>query len=111
MLLKFSISVLAAAAFIAVQPLVDDDVLEPSVENEVVHALDAAPANPPQCAIPREEAVSALVGTNRLTATERAIRLVSSQPRARFMFCIAAPEAPVPRLSNLATRMTRSSLP
>ena len=79
MLLKFSVPVLAAAAFIALQPLVDDDVLEPSVENEVVHALDSAPTNPSPCAIPREEAVAALIGTNRLTATECAIKLVSSQ--------------------------------
>ena len=79
MLLKFSFPVLAAAAFLVAQPLVDEDVLEPSVENEVVHALARAPTNPPPCAVSRAEAVAALLGTDRLDATARAIRLVSSQ--------------------------------
>jgi hypothetical protein len=77
--LKLSIPAIAAAAFMVAQPLVDEDVLEPSVENEVDHALRIAPTNAPPCAISREDAVAALVGTNRLSATERAIRLVSAQ--------------------------------
>jgi len=79
MFLKLSLPFVAAAAFMVAQPLVDEDVLEPSIENEVFHALDIAPTNAPPCAISRDEAVAALVGTNRLSATERAIRLVSSQ--------------------------------
>ena len=77
--LKLSVPVLAAAAFMVAQPLVDEDVLEPSVENEVAHALAMAPTNHPPCAVSREEAVAALLGTNRLDATARAVRLVSSQ--------------------------------
>jgi hypothetical protein len=79
MLLKLSVPVLAAAAFLVAQPLVDEDVLEPSVENEVVHALAMAPTNPPPCAVSRADAVAELLGTNSPSATERAIRLVSCQ--------------------------------
>jgi len=79
MFLKLSLPLVAAAAFMVAQPLVDEDVLEPSLENEVLHALDIAPTNAPPCAMSSGEAVAALVGTNRISATERAIRLISSQ--------------------------------
>lgn len=68
------------ALVITAQPLVDDDVLEPSVQNEVDHALDVAPTNGAavtQAAIDFCE----LYKTNGMSATERAIALVSSQRR------------------------------
>ena len=49
--------------------------------------------------------------------TERASRanytspVVSSIPRTMFMFCTAAPEAPLPRLSKSAVTVVCSSLP
>ena len=77
--LRLAFAAVAGAAFMTVQPIADEDVLEPSVENEVVHALGAAPTNAAPCAVGREEAVKLLAGTNRLSATELAIKLVSSQ--------------------------------
>lgn len=89
------LSILAAA--LVAQPLVNEDVLEPSVENEVVHALARAPqeAAMPQCAAtskcaatPKGDATLLSraeklylhsFATNGLSATDRAIRLVSSQ--------------------------------
>ena len=68
----------ALAAAITAQPLVDADVLEPSVLNEVDHALGRAPTNEVQVS---EASVdfAALWATNGASATERAIALVSSQ--------------------------------
>jgi len=64
--------VLALAAVITAQPLVNEDVLEPSVMNEVEHAIARAPTNaPPTELLP--------VSTNGLSCTQLAIRLVSSQ--------------------------------
>ena len=37
--------------------------------------------------------------------------MVSSTPRSIFIFCIAAPDAPLPKLSNLETSKILSSLP
>jgi sugar phosphate isomerase/epimerase len=68
----------ALAAAITAQPLVDADVLEPSVLNEVDHALGRAPTNE----VPVSEAsvgFAALWATNGASTTERAIALVSSQ--------------------------------
>lgn len=68
----------ALAAAITAQPLVDADVLEPSVLNEVDHALGRAPTND----VPVSEAsvdFAALWATNGASTTERAIALVSSQ--------------------------------
>ena len=63
---------LAFAAVITAQPLVNEDVLEPSVRNEVRHALSIAPTNAP--------AATALpVATNGLNRTQIAIGLVSAQ--------------------------------
>ena len=60
------------AAVITAQPLVNEDVLEPSVRNEVCHALSIAPTNaPPATRLP--------VPTNGLNRTQLAIRLVSAQ--------------------------------
>ena len=63
---------LAFAAVLTAQPLVNEEVLEPSVRNEVRHALAVAPTNAP--------AATALpVGTNGLNRTQVAIALVSAQ--------------------------------
>ena len=63
---------LAFAAVLTAQPLVNEDVLEPSVRNEVRHALSVAPTNaPPATALP--------VSTNGLNRTQIAIGLVSAQ--------------------------------
>ena len=63
---------LAFAAVLTAQPLVNEDVLEPSVRNEVRHALAVAPTNAP--------AATALpVDTNGLDRTQIAIGLVSAQ--------------------------------
>ena len=62
----------AFAAVITAQPLVNEDELEPSVRNEVRHALSVAPTNvPPATALP--------IPTNGLNRTQIAIGLVSAQ--------------------------------
>ena len=53
--------VLVIAAVITAQPLVNEDVLEPSVRNEVCHALSLAPTNAPAAAL-----TARLVGTSRI---------------------------------------------
>lgn len=68
----------ADAAFITAQPLVDEDVLEPSVQNEVDHALALAPTNEVEVS-EASVAFASLWATNGASATERAIALVSSQ--------------------------------
>ena len=60
------------AAVITAQPLVNEDVLEPSVRNEVRHALSLAPTNTPAATL-------LPVPTNGLNRTQLAIRLVSAQ--------------------------------
>lgn len=68
------IAISTFAATVVVQPLVDSDVLEPSVLNEVEHALSRAP----DCAT--TNAVRALpFSTNGMSRTDIAIRLVSEQ--------------------------------
>ena len=63
---------LAFAAVLTAQPLVNEEVLEPSVCNEVRHALAVAPTNAP--------AATALpVATNGLNRTQIAVGLVSAQ--------------------------------
>ena len=63
---------LAFAAVLTAQPLVNEEVLEPSVRNEVRHALAVAPTNAP--------AVTVLpIATNGLNRTQIAIGLVSAQ--------------------------------
>ena len=62
----------ALAVAISANPLANEDVLEPSILNEVEHAIARAPTNPPPCASWRPF-------TNSVSATETAIRLVSSQ--------------------------------
>ena len=62
----------ALAVTITAQPLVNEDVLEPSVRNEVRHALSLAPTNTPPAMIPP-------AWTNGQNRTQIAIRLVSAQ--------------------------------
>lgn len=68
------------ALTVAFQPLPDPEVLEPSVRNEVDHAIGAAPA----AALAAAQAPGALAGasffpTNGVSATDAAIALVSTQ--------------------------------
>ena len=70
MILKLPALILAAS--ITAQPLVNEDVLEPSVRNEVRHALSLAPTNAPASTV-------LPVPTNGLNRTQVAIRLVSAQ--------------------------------
>jgi hypothetical protein len=69
------------AALIFAQPLANEDVLEPSVQNEVDCALARAPTNAPPvpAAVRAHAAVRALLSTNGATRTALAIRLVSAQ--------------------------------
>lgn len=92
------------AATLVVQPLANEDVLEPSVRNEVDHALALAPADPPPPAWPtvvmtndvpfcffwtRSQVtvtpVTDVFGTNGLSKTDIAIRLVSLQRGGRWL--------------------------
>ena len=72
------------AAALAASPAVSPDVLEPSVRNEVEHAIGVAPTNcAAAVAAPATNAVQSaaidVFGTNGLTRTDIALRLVSSQ--------------------------------
>ena len=62
------------AAAMTLQPLVSTDVLEPSVQNEVDHALSLAPTNAPSVTLTGD-----YLATNGLNMTELALKLVSSQ--------------------------------
>lgn len=64
-----------AASLITAQPLVDADVLEPSVQNEVDHALSVAPTNAPPSVLAQDGAFA----TNGMSRTDIAIKLVSLQ--------------------------------
>ena len=70
MILKIPALVLAVS--ITARPLVNEDVLEPSVRNEVRHALSLAPTNAPAATI-------LPTWTNGQNRTQIAIRLVSAQ--------------------------------
>ena len=71
-------SLIVAAAVITAQPLVDEDVLEPSVQNEVDHAISLASTNEVvlTCAA---VAFVELYATNGMSTTSRAVSLVSTQ--------------------------------
>ena len=71
---------------IAIQPLVDDEVLEPSVQNEVDHALNTSPTNSPVNSAACVAFIE-LYRTNGLTATDAAIDLVSRQKSDGRWFC------------------------
>ena len=70
---------------ISASPLVNEDVLEPSVENEVEHALAIAPSNEVACAaaavaVPAYAPPLAELGaTGAVTRTALAVKLVSEQ--------------------------------
>ncbi len=66
------------AVGVAVPALVSDEVLEPSVLNEVRHALAVAATNAATNAVAARDFV-AYYATNGMDATRRAIDLVSSQ--------------------------------
>ena len=80
--MRFIPTALAAAA-ISAQPISDGSILEPSVENEVAHALSRIPpgaAGVSQGAAARAAAATNDVfSTNGLNATAIAVKLVSSQ--------------------------------
>ena len=61
------------AVTIVAQPLVNEDFLEPSVLNEVEHALSIAPTNAPPASVDWKPA------TNGLSCTAIALKLVTSQ--------------------------------
>jgi hypothetical protein len=75
------VKALLLAGAIAVQPLANEDFLEPSVRHEVERALSRAPRPAPPVAprVRREKAFLQLFATNGLTRTAQAIRLVSAQ--------------------------------
>ena len=65
-------ALLAAAAYSGAHPLANEDFLEPSVLNEVEHALSVAPTNSPP-------PVAWKPATNGLSRTALALHLVTSQ--------------------------------
>ena len=71
----------ASAATISAQPIADGDVLEPSVENEVEHALSAIPAGAIDASRDSRAfaATNDVFSTNGLDATQTAIKIVSLQ--------------------------------
>ena len=76
-------SLIVAAAVITAQPLVDEDVLEPSVQNEVDHAISLASTNEVTltCAA---VAFAELYATNGMSTTSRAVSLVSTQKGGKW---------------------------
>ena len=79
------VSAVLAAALTA-PPAVSPDVLEPSVRNEVEHAIDVAPTNCAPAAVAVAASTNAVAsaardvfGTNGLARTDIALKLVSSQ--------------------------------
>ncbi len=69
---------LALTVVVTAQPLANEEILEPSVQNEVDHALSVVPTNAvPLTAAARDFA--RLYETNGMSATRRAIALVSAQ--------------------------------
>jgi len=77
---------IALAVAITAQPLVSGDVLEPSVQNEVDHALSRVSTNavsPTAASV----AFARLFETNGMDATTRAITLVSWQKDGSWFYC------------------------
>ena len=64
---------------ITAQPLVNEEILEPSVANEVWHALARSPTNAPPATA--EVQSRAFAWTNGLSRSAIAVRLVSEQRR------------------------------
>ena len=79
------LTILLAASIITAQPLANAEVLEPSIRNEVDHALSVAATN--EVAVSDASvAFAALYATNGMSATARAISLVSSQKGGRWQY-------------------------
>jgi hypothetical protein len=72
---------LLAAALITGQPIATGETLEPSVQNEVDHALARVPTNAFCCAsaLCRVPVTNDWFGTNGLNAAATAIKLISAQ--------------------------------
>jgi len=78
----------AAAIGIEIPALVDEEVLEPSIQNEVDHALSIAPVDAPPCEATPEMLEALLKSpTNNLDKTSLAIKLVSSQNSSGRWIC------------------------
>ena len=89
-----ALSLILLATVVTAQPLTNEDVLEPSVRNEADHALSRAATNE----VPVTAgalAFAALYATNGMSATRRAIDLVSSQKDGRWQMagCDVTPVA------------------
>ena len=74
--MKILLTVLFGAAITA-QPLVNEEILEPSVANEVWHAISRSPTNAPPATA--EAQSRAFAWTNGLSRSAIAVRLVSEQ--------------------------------
>ena len=68
---------LVVGVAITAQPLVNEEILEPSVANEVWHALARSPTNAPPATA--EAQSRAFAWTNGLSRSAIAVRLVSEQ--------------------------------
>ena len=80
---------LLVAAALVVRPPANPDILEPSIQNEVDHALAIVPVRPAETnlaviAVQREFA--RIYATNGMNRTERAIALVSAQKNGEWFY-------------------------
>jgi len=71
---------------IVVTLLADPDDIEPSIRNEVDHALSVVPKGPFPPLGDEAAAFAALYATNGLSGSDRAIALVSSQKGGRWLW-------------------------
>ena len=78
-------SLIVAAAVITAQPLVDEDVLEPSVQNEVDHAISLASTNEVSLTCAAVAFVE-LYATNGMSTTSSAVSLVSKQKGGKWFY-------------------------
>ena len=76
---------LLLATVLTAHPLVNEDVLEPSVLNEVEHALSLVPTNAVSLT-PSAVDFARLYATNGMNATQRAVALVSSQKNGSWFW-------------------------
>jgi len=79
-------ALLVATALVA-RPLANPDVLEPSVQNEVDHALSLVPIRPAEtnlAVLSFNREFAHIYATNGMNATERAISLVSMQKNGEW---------------------------
>ena len=84
-------------------PAVSTDILEPSVRNEVDHALNRAPAAAATNDFASADiAFARLYATNGLSATDVALRLVTSQ-RADGTWCVGTNDVTTAAVQILRT--------